>query len=152
VSNTNVLRRIFNWFCVARGTETTRKDFNTQLGVHFEEVGEMLEELSAQTVRGTTLIEEAHEAVTELANFLKTNPNAVVVKEENRIGFLDALCDQIVTAVGTAHTQKMIIDEATEEVDRSNWSKFVNDKAIFDQNGKITKGPDYFKPDLSKFV
>lgn len=39
-----------------------------------------------------------------------------------------------------------------EEVNRSNWSKFVDGKPVFDENGKIKKGDGYTPPDLSKFV
>lgn len=41
---------------------------------------------------------------------------------------------------------------ALQEVNRSNWSKFENGEPIFDENGKIKKGPNYRPPDLSKFV
>ncbi len=46
----------------------------------------------------------------------------------------------------------MDIVGALQEVNRSNYSKFVNGRAVFDENGKIKKGPDYSKPDLTKFV
>ena len=42
----------------------------------------------------------------------------------------------------------MSIVEAVGRVNKSNWSKFVNGKPIFDENGKIAKGPDYVKCDL----
>jgi hypothetical protein len=41
---------------------------------------------------------------------------------------------------------------ALEEVNRSNFSKFENGKAVFDENGKITKGKNYSKPNLKPFV
>ena len=41
---------------------------------------------------------------------------------------------------------------ALNEVNNSNWSKFENGKAIFDGNGKIKKGTNYFKPNLIKFI
>jgi len=44
-----------------------------------------------------------------------------------------------------------ILDGLTE-VNRSNWSKFVDGKPLFDENGKIKKGPGYSKPDLSGLV
>lgn len=65
---------------------------------------------------------------------------------------LDALCDQIVTAVGVAHMFGMNIEGALTEVNRSNWSKFVNEAPVFDENGKIAKGPDYTPPDLTEFL
>ena len=46
---------------------------------------------------------------------------------------------------------KLPILDALHEVNRSNWSKFVDGNPVFDENMKIVKGPNYFKPDLSKF-
>jgi hypothetical protein len=43
----------------------------------------------------------------------------------------------------------MDIVGALREVNRSNYSKFVNGRAVFDENGKIKKGADYSKPDLT---
>ena len=65
---------------------------------------------------------------------------------------LDALCDQIITAIGVAHMFGMNIEGALTEINRSNWSKFVNEAPVFDENGKITKGPDYTPPDLTEFL
>jgi hypothetical protein len=59
------------------------------------------------------------------------------------------LADQIVTAVGIASMLDMDIVGALQEVNRSNYSKFVNGRAVFDENGKIKKGADYSKPDLT---
>ena len=41
---------------------------------------------------------------------------------------------------------------ALDEINKSNWSKFENGKPVFDENGKIKKGAEYFKPKLSKFT
>jgi predicted HAD superfamily Cof-like phosphohydrolase len=139
------------WFEAAR-PEPTRKDFNVQLGVHCEEVGEMLDEMSGQTPFCKNLIADANKAMKALASYLKTNANAVVIREENRINFLDAMVDQLVTATGSAQHLGMNPVGALGEVNRSNWSKFVDGKPIFDENGKIAKGPDYSKADLTPFV
>ncbi len=139
------------WFEQAR-PEPTRKDFNVQLGVHCEEVGEMLDELSPQDPVTKELLSQANEAMKFLAHRLKTTPNGVVVLEENRLNFLDAMVDQVVTATGSAQHLGMNIAGGLDEVNRSNWSKFVDGKPIFDENGKIAKGPDYFKADLTPFV
>ena len=64
---------------------------------------------------------------------------------------LDALCDQIVTAVGVAHMFGMNIEGAMDEVNRSNFSKFVDGKPVFNEHGKIIKGPNYTPPDLTGF-
>lgn len=140
-----------DWFVVCR-PEPTRKDFNVQLGVHCEEVGEMLDELSPQDLVTAELIKQANEAMKALAHRLKTTPNGVVIKEENRKDFLDAMVDQIVTGTGSAQYLGMNVVGALNEVNISNYSKFVDGKPIFDENGKIAKGPGYIKADLSPFV
>lgn len=64
-------------------------------------------------------------------------------------GQLDvAIADQVVTAVGVAHCAHMKPVEAAAEVDRSNWSKFVDGKPVRDANCKIKKGPYYTPPNL----
>jgi predicted HAD superfamily Cof-like phosphohydrolase len=70
----------------------------------------------------------------------------------DRKALLDSLCDQIVTAVGVAHMFGMDISGALSEVNRSNWSKFVEGKPVFNEHGKIAKGPNYTPPDLARFV
>lgn len=85
----------------------------------------------------------------KVARMLKSGEmNAHVI---NRKEFLDSLADQIVTAAGVGHCAGMDVPGAVEVVDHSNWSKFVDGEPVFDNNGKITKGPDYFKPDLEGF-
>jgi predicted HAD superfamily Cof-like phosphohydrolase len=142
---------IYSWFAVARFT-TTVKSFHTQMGVHFEEISEMLTEITGLDEQTNLLLENAKLANHMLAQHLKSNTHVVCVKPENYIGYLDALCDQVVTATGCAYDCDFKFFEALDEVDRSNWSKFVDGKAIFDKNGKILKGINYFKPDLSKFI
>ena len=46
----------------------------------------------------------------------------------------------------------MDIVGALDEVNRSNFSKFVNGKPVFDENGKIKKGANYKEPDLKRFT
>ena len=147
----NTIKSILDWFKKAR-PEVSAKHLHTQIGVHFEEVSEMLAEMTGLDGETRFLIEKAKLANHELAEHLKVNDHAIRINLEDRKNYLDALCDQIVTAVGCAHDQNMDIPNALDEVDRSNYSKFVNGEAIFDENGKIAKGPDYFKADLRKYI
>ena len=71
---------------------------------------------------------------------------------DSRRELLDALCDQIVTAVGVAYMLGMDIQGALNEVNRSNWSKFVDGKAVFNEQGKIAKSENYTPPQLVEFV
>jgi hypothetical protein len=140
--NENTINSIFNWFGDAVPSPT-EQNVAVQLGVHFEEVAEMLTSLGF-----------GHEALVldSLAESLK-GPNPPALDNVDRKELLDSLCDQIVTAVGVAHMHDMDIVGALMEVNRSNYSKFDSDgNPIFNENGKIKKGPYYIKPNLAPFV
>jgi len=65
----------------------------------------------------------------------------------------DALTDILYVAYGAGHAFGINLDKCFEEVQNSNMSKLGSDgKPIFNEHGKVMKGPDYFKPNLSKFV
>ena len=127
----------------------TDKDFNVQLGCHFEEIVEMLECLHFEHPKfGTscggdfTVFRLLH----EMADELKTNRIKATVVDRN--GFLDSICDQVVTGVGVGHCARMKTAEAIDRVNASNWSKFVDGQPVFNEQGKIAKGPDYAPPNL----
>ena len=69
-----------------------------------------------------------------------------------RVELLDALCDQVVTAVGVAYMMGMDIEGALAEVNRSNWSKFEGGVPVFNEQGKIAKGVEYTPPELSDYI
>ena len=65
----------------------------------------------------------------------------------------DALTDILYVTYGAGHAFGIDLDKCFDEVQNSNMSKLGDDgKPIFNENGKVMKGPNYFKPDLSKFV
>ena len=65
----------------------------------------------------------------------------------------DALTDILYVAYGAGHAFGINLDKCFEEVQNSNLSKLnSNGKPIYNEQGKVLKGPNYFKPDLSKFV
>ena len=129
----------------------TAKNFSTQLGVHFEEVREMVQELNPLNPVAADILRDLDAQLHLAAEYLKQNAGTVVLK--NRVEYLDALCDQIVTATGCAHMAGMGILDAADHVAASNLSKFDDNlQPIFDANQKIMKGPNYFKPDLAPFV
>ena len=65
----------------------------------------------------------------------------------------DALTDILYVAYGAGHAFGINLDKCFDEVQRSNMSKLdINGKPIYDSNGKVMKGPNYFKPDLKKFL
>ena len=65
----------------------------------------------------------------------------------------DALTDILYVTYGAGHAFGIDLDSCFEEVQNSNMSKLGDDgKPIYNDQGKVMKGPKYFKPDLSKYV
>lgn len=126
-------------------------DFNVQLGCHLEEVCEMLSFMAGATEKCADAIQKAEEAIGDLADDLKSGRMQAEITD--RTEFLDSIADQIVTAVGVGHCAGMNVSGACDEVNSSNWSKFdENGHPFKDANGKISKGPNYSKPNLTPFI
>jgi len=65
----------------------------------------------------------------------------------------DALTDILYVTYGAGHAFGIDLDKCFDEVQQSNMSKLGNDgKPIYNDEGKVMKGPNYFKPDLTKFI
>ena len=65
----------------------------------------------------------------------------------------DALTDILYVTYGAGHAFGIDLDKCFEEVQNSNMSKLGEDgKPIYNESGKVMKGPKYFKPDLTKFI
>ena len=65
----------------------------------------------------------------------------------------DALTDILYVTYGAGHAFGINLDKCFEEVQNSNMSKLgLDGKPIYNEKGKVMKGPNYFKPDLTKFV
>ena len=77
----------------------------------------------------------------------------LAIKENNIKEVADALTDILYVAYGAGHAFGINLDKCFEEVQNSNMSKLGDDgKPIYNENGKVMKGPSYFKPDLNKFI
>ncbi len=75
------------------------------------------------------------------------------MKKKNLLEIADALTDILYVTYGAGHAFGINLDRCFDEVQRSNMSKLGADsKPIYNENGKVMKGPNYFKPDLSKFI
>ena len=87
------------------------------------------------------LIKEEFEELTE------------AMKDENLLEVADALTDILYVTYGAGHAFGIDLDKCFEEVQNSNMSKLDEDgKPIYNEAGKVMKGPNYFKPDLSKYL
>jgi predicted HAD superfamily Cof-like phosphohydrolase len=75
------------------------------------------------------------------------------MKNEDLLEVADALTDILYVTYGAGHAFGIDLDKCFDEVQNSNMSKLDrNGKPIYNDSGKVMKGPNYFKPDLSKFV
>ena len=138
------------WHKRARPSPTDDQ-FQVQLGCHLEEVVEQLETISSGNFYTNSMIDMAVISLTFLSRSLKEKATTVMV--DDPVGFLDAAVDQIVTSVGVAHCANMDVIGAVKEVDSSNWSKYDEDgMPLFDDFGKIRKGPNYVPPSLNTFI
>ena len=75
------------------------------------------------------------------------------MKNNDLLEVADALTDILYVTYGAGHAFGIDLDKCFDEVQNSNMSKLdENDEPIYNESGKVMKGPNYFKPNLSKFV
>ena len=75
------------------------------------------------------------------------------MKSKDLLEVADALTDILYVTYGAGHALGINLDKCFDEVQNSNMSKLGSDgKPIYNESGKVMKGPDYFKPDLSKYL
>tara|TARA_B100001121_G_C18390597_1_gene480599 strand:- start:224 stop:595 length:372 start_codon:yes stop_codon:yes gene_type:complete len=94
------------------------------------------------------IIQLRYDLINEELNELK-----LALKKRDLKEVADALTDILYVTYGAGHAFGINLDKCFEEVQNSNMSKLGDDgKPIYNESGKVMKGPNYFKPDLSKFV
>ena len=77
----------------------------------------------------------------------------IAMESKDLLEVADALTDILYVTYGAGHAFGIDLDKCFEEVQNSNMSKLgVDGKPIYNESGKVMKGPKYFKPDLTKFV
>ena len=77
----------------------------------------------------------------------------IAIKTKNIVEVADALTDILYVCYGAGHAFGIDLDKCFAEVQRSNMSKLDNDgKPIFNESGKVMKGPNYSKPNLKQFL
>ena len=75
------------------------------------------------------------------------------IKTKNLKEIADSLTDILYVTYGAGHAFGIDLDKCFDEVQRSNMSKLGEDgKPIYNENGKVMKGPKYFEPNLKKFI
>lgn len=122
--------------------DPTERELDIQLGCHVEEFVEMLACIKFDDGWNNLRYE-----LTLLADRLKSGQEKAIIHDRKEM--LDSLADQVVTAIGVGHCAGMKTSDAVDAVSRSNWSKF-NDEGfpVFNEHGKVTKGPNYKRPYL----
>lgn len=145
----DVIKNTTEWFKEAKPNPTARNVIE-QYSYMVEEIVELFE---------ATNMDEASKFMSKLKEeLLKVAQEGEdscqnMINGWDRQNTLDALVDINVTTTGVATYLGMDFEKASEEVCKSNWSKFDdNGKAIINDQGKILKGSNYFKPDLTSFV
>ena len=77
----------------------------------------------------------------------------VAMENKDLLEVADALTDILYVTYGAGHAFGIDLDKCFEEVQSSNMSKLdENRNPIYNESGKVMKGPNYFKPNLSKFI
>ena len=139
----------YSWFQKAR-PDVSDQDRASQLGVHLEEVVEMLDALGGDG-KALPALMGARRSLHDLAERVKSGEYVLRVLDHEL--FLDSICDQIVTGTGVAYTQGYDIVGAMTAVNVSNFSKFDDaGNPIRNEHGKIMKGPNYQKVVLSPYL
>lgn len=143
----NEIKSIKQWFELAKPNPTI-EDACVQIGCGYEESAERADALADI---------DLHEELCRVAsNYKNRNQHYADVildmPESTKIELLDSMCDEIVTRIGEAYMLGFDIVGALNEVNDSNYSKFEDGKPVFNEQGKIAKGKDYFAPDLTKFI
>lgn len=147
----DIIQQTTRWFELAHGDAKNSKR-TVQLGVHFEEVAEMLGALVSKDDQALALIRKAEDALVQLSEYLKTNSKTTHIYPHSGNLLLDSLCDQAVTLAGVAYDYGYKFPQALREVNRSNFSKFVDGLPVFNETGKVMKGAGYTPPNLDAYI
>ena len=120
---------------------------------NFESVKKFMETFGQEVKRKA---EFPSEKITELRYKLikeELDEFQEAIKNKNLVEIADSLTDILYVTYGAGHAFGINLDKCFDEVQRSNMSKLdENGKPIYNQDGKVMKGPNYFKPNLNKIV
>ena len=120
---------------------------------NFEKVKQFMETFGQEVKTNSSFSDEKTnqlrlDLITEELEELKNAMN-----NKDLLEVADALTDILYVTYGAGHAFGIDLDKCFDEVQNSNMSKLGKDgKPIYNDSGKVMKGPNYFKPDLSKFL
>lgn len=145
-----MIEQIDNWFSECK-PKPTEDDVYVQLAVVIEEFRELLYSFHDMPSPATLRLPHI-QALHHLGLLEAALKRGVKMGVEDRVQVLDALCDITVTCIGLANFLGMDFQSALQEVADSNDSKLEDGQPVFDENGKMAKGKDYFAPKLEAFA
>ena len=120
---------------------------------NFEKVGLFMETFGQEVkIKASLSTEKINELRISLVNE-ELEEFKEAIKNNDLKEVADALTDILYVTYGAGHAFGINLDKCFEEVQQSNMSKLSEDgKPIYNEAGKVMKGPKYFKPDLNKFL
>ena len=120
---------------------------------NFEKVGFFMKTFGQDVKQSSSFSSDKINALR--VNLIKEELDELIeaMNKKDLVEVADALTDILYVTYGAGHAFGINLDKCFEEVQNSNMSKLdENGKPIYNEHGKVMKGPNYFKPDLSKFV
>ena len=120
---------------------------------NFEKVGLFMSTFGQEVKKNSELSSEKINSLRLSLIQEELNELTKAIKENDILEVADALTDILYVTYGAGHSFGINLDKCFEEVQKSNMSKLGKDgKPIYNEHGKVMKGPNYFKPNLSKFI
>tara|TARA_B100000683_G_scaffold57302_1_gene55021 strand:- start:844 stop:1215 length:372 start_codon:yes stop_codon:yes gene_type:complete len=120
---------------------------------NFEKVGFFMKTFGQDVKQSSSF---SSDKINELRiNLIKEELDELIeaMNKKDLVEVADALTDILYVTYGAGHAFGINLDDCFEEVQNSNMSKLdINGKPIYNDQGKVMKGPNYFKPDLNKFI
>ena len=120
---------------------------------NFEKVGNFMKTFGQEVKQSSSL---SNDKINELrVSLIKEELDELIeaINKKDLAEVADALTDILYVTYGAGHAFGINLDKCFEEVQNSNMSKLDNNgKPIYNYNGKVMKGPNYFKPDLGKYI
>ena len=120
---------------------------------NFEKVGVFMKTFGQNVKQSSSFSSEKINALR--VSLIKEELDELIeaMNKKDLVEVADALTDILYVTYGAGHAFGINLDDCFEEVQNSNMSKLDKDgKPIYNDKGKVMKGPNYFKPDLSKYI
>ena len=120
---------------------------------NFEKVGKFMETFGQEVKSKSSLSSEKINSLRVSLIEEELEELKQAIREKNLLEVADALTDLLYVTYGAGHAFGINLDKCFNEVQNSNMSKLdINGKPLYNELGKVMKGPNYFKPNLKKFL